>query len=63
LGILARDFQRKRRRLFIFAFPPWRSDLQRPAAVKGGRLSGRRQRTLDDEDRCEIIRQGGKVLV
>jgi hypothetical protein len=39
-GILVRDFWGKRRRLFIFAFPPWRSDLQRPAAVKGARLSG-----------------------
>jgi hypothetical protein len=34
-GILAQDFWRKRGRLFISAFPPWRSDLLRPAAVKG----------------------------
>lgn len=50
----------KDKNFFISAFPPWRSELQRPAAVKGAPWVARRERTLDGEDRCETIRWGGK---
>ena len=37
--------------------------MQRPGAVKGAAFRARRERTLDGEDRCERIGEGGKDLV
>ena len=52
-----------RKRSFIDAFPPWRSGCsQRPGAVKGAPYLGAAKRTLEGEDRCDRIEQGGKEL-
>ena len=44
-------------------FLPKRSGCsQRPGAVKGARFLGAAKRTLEGEDRCDRIDQGGKEL-
>ena len=51
------------RDLLLMHFLPWRSSSsQRPGAVKGAPYWGAAKRTLDGEDRCDRIEQGGKEL-
>jgi hypothetical protein len=61
-GILARNFEANGEDFLFLLFSPWRRFLQRPAAVKGARVGGAAERTLDGEDRCGTISQGGKSL-
>jgi hypothetical protein len=46
--------------LFLLFLPERSACLQRPGAVKGAPFLGAAKRTLEGEDRCDRIEQGGK---
>ena len=62
-GILVGDFWRKRRRLLFLLFLPGGATCSGPQRSRARRFLARRERTLDGEDRCEIIASRRKTVI